>query len=106
MLNSATHWLQACGVLVKLKDQVMMNKPAAPLPTMGDEPLTLLQFIILFILWGSGLSFAIIAFIGEIWDVINVTYIHPAITLSNQFQTTKCTALVYRNCKLFCAFHM
>ena len=52
----------------------MMNKPIVPLIKMGQtEPLTLLQLLVLFILWGFGLSLGIMAFFGEIWDVKNVT---------------------------------
>ena len=59
-----------------------MNTAVAPLSKMGEnEPLTLLQLLVLFILWGLGLSIAIITFIGEIWDVKNVT-----LTLCNLWQ--------------------
>ena len=65
--NSAMHWLQACGIFMKTMDEVMNNKHTPILEKMEKtEPLTILQLLICFILWGSFLLLAIIIFTGEI----------------------------------------
>ena len=69
--HSTTHWLQACGIFLKIKDDIIREKSVVPLAKMGiAEPLTNEQLLMLFIVLGIGLSLAIIAFVGDIRDII------------------------------------
>ena len=66
LFNSATHWLQACGIFVKIRNEIINNKEVSSLAKMEqNEPLSIVQLLVLFIVWGSGIFLAIIIFIGE-----------------------------------------
>ena len=73
IFNSATHWLQACGIFEKIRNEVMNNKDIHSLAKIEEkEPLTILQLLACLILWGSGIFLAIIIFTGEICSTMNI----------------------------------
>ena len=73
-----THWLQAGGIFRKILDPYMNAQPDLPLKRLrgADEALQPVQLFMLFIIWGFGMSCALISFVGEIRDgVQNITLI-------------------------------
>ena len=64
-----THWLQACGIFQKIKNDGMdlITPNIIPLPNQRiDEPLILEQFLILWLIFAIGLALAVTAFLFEI----------------------------------------
>ena len=64
-----THWLRACGIFQKIKNDGMdlMTPNIIPLPKQRiDEPLILEQFLILWLIFAIGLALAATAFLFEI----------------------------------------
>ena len=63
----AVHWLQASGVIAHILDPYMNKEAIAQLPkkTSGNEPLNMVQLIMLWLIWASGMSVGTLAFLAE-----------------------------------------
>ena len=66
------HWLQACGILKKIKEPHMNKIPLIPLPQQSqDEPLKPIQLGMIWFIWASGMIIALFAFVIE-WQAARV----------------------------------
>ena len=67
-----THWMQAGGIFPKIMDPYMNALPDQPLPKLRDPDASLevVQILMLFIVWGTGVTFGIIAFVAELGDEV------------------------------------
>ena len=70
VFHMGTHWLQAGGIFRKILDPFMNAQPDLPLKKLrgADEALKPEQVIMLFVVWGFGITCALISFVGEFWD--------------------------------------
>ena len=62
------HWLQASGVVAHILDPYMNREAIAQLPkkTSSNEPLNLVQLIMLWLIWASGMAVGTLAFLVEL----------------------------------------
>ena len=66
LFHSTTYWLKASGIIDKFVDDLMNADPYIPLPKENDnKPLVMTQLMMLWIIWGSGLTAGLFAFVGE-----------------------------------------
>ena len=66
LFHSTTYWLKACGIIDKFVDDLINADPYIPLPKESDnKPLVITQLMMLWIIWGSGLTAGLLAFFGE-----------------------------------------
>lgn len=68
--HMGTHWMQAGGIFPKIMDPYMNALPDQPLRKLRDPDaaLEVVQILMLFIVWGAGITFGIIAFVAELGD--------------------------------------
>ena len=68
VFNPAVHWLQACGVFAKILDPYMNKETLISLPkkSSSNEPLTLTQLIMLWMIWVCGMTAGMLAFLVEL----------------------------------------
>ena len=62
------HWLQASGVFTHILDPYMNTEAVDQLPkkTSSNEPLYLVQLIMLWLIWSSGMAVGTLAFLVEL----------------------------------------
>ena len=66
LFHSTTYWLKACGIFKRFLDKYMEAEPYIPLPKENvNQPLVFDQLMMLWIIWGSGLTAGLFAFVGE-----------------------------------------
>ena len=68
LFNLPVHWLQASGVVAHILDPYMNREAIAQLPkkTSSNEPLNLVQLIMLWLIWASGMAVGTLAFLVEL----------------------------------------
>ena len=66
-MNLPVHWLQASGVFTHILDPYMNTEAVDQLPkkTSSNEPLYLVQLIMLWLIWASGMAVGTLAFLAE-----------------------------------------
>ena len=72
VFHMGTHWMQAGGIFRKILDPFMNAQPDLPLKRLrgADEALKPEQLTMLFIVWGFGMSCALLSFVGELGDEV------------------------------------
>ena len=67
LFHSTVHWFKASGIAQKWEEDYLNAEPYKPLPKQNqEEPLELVQLIMLWIIYISGLSIGLFVFIGEL----------------------------------------
>ena len=67
-MNLPVHWLQASGVFTHILDPYMNTEAVDQLPkkTSSNEPLYLVQLIMLWLIWASGMMLGTLVFLVEL----------------------------------------